>query len=242
MFGFFKCRCRQRLRAEPFPIAWREIIERNVRYHRYLASGDRQELEGLVQVFMAEKAFEGCGGLVLTDEIKVTIAAQACQLLLHRQTDIYPRLISILVYPAAYLAKSIEPIGGPIALEGEQVRLGEAWKSGVVIVSWAELAAASEGRTFGRNLVLHEFAHQLDMEDGAADGTPILERRDRYESWARVLGDEYERLRRDSASVGIPLSTSTGLPIQPSSLPSRPSASSRKLGCCRNVIPHSMRN
>ena len=105
MFGFFKRRRRKRLRAAPFPAAWLEIIERNVRFYACLPDADRQELQGLVQIFLAEKTFEGCGGLELTDEIKVTIAAQACLLLLHRQTDIYPRLITILVYPSAYLAK-----------------------------------------------------------------------------------------------------------------------------------------
>jgi Mlc titration factor MtfA (ptsG expression regulator) len=199
VFGFFKRRRRRRLQTEPFPPAWREIIERNVRIYAYLPATDRTELEGLVQIFMAEKSFEGCGGLALTDEIKITIAAQACQLLLRRRTDVYPRLISILVYPTAYVAKSVEPIGGPVALEGEQIRLGEAWKGGVVIVSWDELEATAQGRTFGHNLVLHEFAHQLDMEDGAADGTPILENRSQYQRWVKILSAEYARLRRDSA-------------------------------------------
>ena len=82
------------------------MIERNVPFYACLPEADRHELQGLVQIFLAEKTFEGCGGLVLTDEIKVTIAAQACLLLLHRQTDIYPRLITILVYPSAYVAKA----------------------------------------------------------------------------------------------------------------------------------------
>jgi len=199
VFGFFKRRRRERLRSAPFPPAWLEIIEKNVPSYASLPEADRRELQGLVQVFLAEKHFEGCGGLELTDEITVTIAAQACRLLLHRETDIYPRLITILVYPTAYLARSVRSIGGPAVLEGEEVRLGEAWKSGVVVVSWDEVKATSLGLTYGRNLVLHEFAHQLDMEDGADDGTPRLERRGQYETWAKVLGEEYDRLRRDSA-------------------------------------------
>ena len=99
MFGFFKRRRRKRLLAEPFPAAWLAMIERNVAFYACLPDADRRELQGLIQIFLAEKTFEGCGGLVLTDEMKVTIAAQACLLLLHRQTDIYPRLITILVYP-----------------------------------------------------------------------------------------------------------------------------------------------
>jgi Mlc titration factor MtfA (ptsG expression regulator) len=199
VFGFFKRRRRERLRAVPFPAGWLGFLEQNVPFYACLPDVDRRELQGLIQVFLSEKHFEACGGLELTDEIKVTIAAQACRLLLHRQTDYFPRLITILVYPAAYIAKSVLPIGGPAVLEGEQVRLGEAWKSGVVVVSWDDVRATALGLTSGRNLVLHEFAHQLDMEDGSADGTPILERRSQYAAWAKVLGEEYQRLRRDDA-------------------------------------------
>ncbi len=199
MFGFFKRRRRERLRLAPFPPAWRELIETNVPFYALLPEADRRELQGLVQVFLAEKHFEGCGGLELTDEIRVTIAAQACRLLLHRETDIYPRLITILVYPSAYIARSVQPIGGLTVLEGERVRLGEAWKNGVVVVSWDDVKATSLGLTYGRNLVLHEFAHALDMEDGTDDGTPRLEQRSQYETWAKVLGEEFDRLRRHSA-------------------------------------------
>jgi Mlc titration factor MtfA (ptsG expression regulator) len=198
MFGFFKRRRRDRLRSAPFPPRWREVLEANDPTYRLLTESDRRELEAHIQVFLAEKYFEGCGGLELTDEIKLTIAAQACRLLLHRDTDYYPRLITILVYPGAYFASSVEPIGGGVVLHGEQIRLGEAWKSGVVVLSWDEVQADLRDIHDGRNLVLHEFAHLLDMEDGSADGTPLLESRSQHAAWARVLGDEYERLRRDS--------------------------------------------
>jgi Mlc titration factor MtfA (ptsG expression regulator) len=160
---------------------------------------DRRELEGHIQVFFAEKNFEGCGGLVLVEEIKVTIAAQACVLLLHREADSFPRVITILVYPSAYLASTAESIGGGVVLEGEQVRLGEAWKGGVVVLSWKEIQAIAAGAVPGQNLVLHEFAHQLDMEDGTAEGTPLLESLRHYTSWKEVMEGEYERLRRDHA-------------------------------------------
>ena len=198
VFGFFKRRRRNRLRSTPFPADWLEIIERNVRFYACLPDADRQELQGLVQIFLAEKTFEGCGGLVLTDEIKVTIAAGACLLLLHRQTDIYPRLVTILVYPRAYLAKAVKPIGGPVVLEGESARLGESWASGVVVLSWHDVRAGASDIHDGQNLVLHEFAHQLDREDGAINGTPLLEQRSQYLAWGRVLNAEYERLQRDS--------------------------------------------
>jgi Mlc titration factor MtfA (ptsG expression regulator) len=196
MFGFFKRRRRERLRAAPFPPEWDAILRKNVPLYDRLGEADRRELQGHIQVFLAEKHFEGCGGLALTDEIKVTIAAQACLLLLHRQTDYYRRLITILVYPSAYLAKSVEPIGGGFVLEGEQGRLGEAWADGVVVLSWDDVRAGASDIKDGHNVVLHEFAHQLDQEDGVADGAPILDRRSRYVAWARVLGAEYEQLRQ----------------------------------------------
>jgi MtfA peptidase len=202
VFGFFKRRRRQRLRSAPFPAAWLQIIEKNVPFYTWLPDADRQELQGLVQIFLAEKSFEGCGGLELTDEIKLTIAAQACLLLLHRETDIYPRLITILVYPSAYAAKAVRSIGthigGHLVLEGEVHPLGESWSSGVVVLSWDDVKAGASDFDDGQNLVLHEFAHQLDGEDGALNGAPLLEQPGQYVAWARVLNDEYERLQRDS--------------------------------------------
>jgi Mlc titration factor MtfA (ptsG expression regulator) len=198
MFGFFKQHRRQRLRSQPFPPAWLTIIERNVSIYNRLPQADRRELQGHIQVLLSEKHFEGCGGLELTDDIKVTIAAQACLLLLHRETGYYPRLITILVYPHAYVAKSVEPIGRGVVLEGETARLGEAWKEGVVVLSWDDVRRGASDLHDGHNVVLHEFAHQLDQQDGTADGAPILEHRSRYVTWARVLSADYEQLRQDT--------------------------------------------
>ena len=198
MFGMFKKQRRERLRSQPFPPPWLDIIERNVPIFNRLPPADQRELQGDIQVFLDEKRFEGCGGLELTDEIRVTIAAQACLLLLRRETDYYPRLITILVYPHAYVAKGVEAIGGRVVLEGETVRLGEAWKDGVVVLSWDDVRSGASDVHDGHNVVLHEFAHQFDQQDGAADGTPILEHRSQYVSWARVLSEDYDQLRRDA--------------------------------------------
>ena len=227
MFGFFKRRRRERLRAAPFPPVWGQILQKNVPYYDRLDEADRKELHGHIHVFLAEKHFEGCGGLALTDEIKVTIAAQACLLLLHRDTDYYRRLVTVLVYPSAYRAKGVEVLGGGVVLEGEEARLGEAWTGGVVVLSWDDVRAGASDIHDGHNVVLHEFAHQLDQEDGSADGAPILDRRSQYVAWARVLGSEYEQLRRASRAGKEACSTGTGRPILPSSSPWRRSASSR---------------
>jgi MtfA peptidase len=132
LLSFFKRRRRDVVRSEPFPEEWREIMQRNMPHARRLSAADRRELEGHVQVFLAEKSFEGCGGLELTDEIRVTIAAHACLLLLRRDDADYPDLESILVYPSAYVAKATRNEGG-VVIASEDVRLGESWHRGTVV-------------------------------------------------------------------------------------------------------------
>jgi hypothetical protein len=195
MFDFFKNRRREALRQEPLTPAERAILEKNVHYLATLDEGDRRAHEGLVRIFLAEKSFEGCGGLELTEEIKVTIAGLACILLLGRETDIYPDVDAILVYPSAYRAVGRTNEGG-VLVEGEQARLGESWTRGVVIVAWDHVKATATQPGHGQNVVLHEFAHQLDGEDGAMDGAPDLGARAKYTSWARVLGEEFGELSK----------------------------------------------
>ena len=194
MFDFLRRRRREALRAQPLPPAWRAVIEANVPYLRRLPPEDLEELAGHVQVFLAEKRFEGCGGLEITDEIRVTIAAQACLLLLHRETDYYPELETLLVYPGAYVAPAREVREGVVVVEGAQPRLGESWSRGVVVLSWDGVLSGAADVSDGHNLVLHEFAHQLDQESGDADGAPELPERSMYAAWARVLGREYAAL------------------------------------------------
>src|SRR5687768_818375 len=130
-------RRRERLRSMPAPPSWRSILEQNLSIFRRLPSADQTELLGHVQVFLGEKHFEGCGGLELTEEIRVTIAAQACVLLLHRDTDYYPRVTSILVYPSTYVAEEERSIGGGIWEEGGEVRLGHTHeRMGVIVLAW----------------------------------------------------------------------------------------------------------
>jgi len=152
---------------------------------------------GHVQVFLSEKRFEGCGGLQITDEVRVTIAAQACVLLLHRPSDDYPELSSILVYPTTYLVPGSHTGPGGLVSEDSQARLGESWTRGEVVLVWDSVLSGAADIHDGHNVVLHEFAHQLDQEDGVGDGAPILPRRSMYVAWARVLGHEFDHLVRD---------------------------------------------
>ena len=201
MFGYFRKRRRAKLRRRPFPEAWLEIIRENVPVYGRMPEEAQDELLEHVQVFLHEKRFEGCGGLEITDEIRVTIAAQACVLLVHRKSRYFPKLRSILVYPQAYVTKATSWSEDGTLTEEASHRLGESWSTGSVVLSWNASKHGAASEHDGQNVVFHEFAHQLDQEDGSADGAPILgrgvaltERRSMYVSWARIMQDEYDRL------------------------------------------------
>jgi hypothetical protein len=155
-----------------------------------------------MQVFLAEKNFEGCGGLTMSDEIKLSIAAQACLLLLHRATEYYPALRSVLVYPVNYVVTTTRPVGVGVLEESRTVRAGESWREGVVVLAWDAVLQGIQAPEKGHNVVLHEFAHQLDYEDGQADGRPLLGhgeprevRQQRYADWTRIMRGEFENLQ-----------------------------------------------
>lgn len=192
---------RKRLREREFPAEWRAILERRLPYYRCLPAADRRELEGHIQVFLAEKWFEGCAGFVVTDEVRVLIAAQACVLLLHRETDYYPGMRTVLVYPEMYLSngRSVGPAG--VVSEGPMWRRGESWYTpgagGPVVLSWRDVQAGAADVHDGFNVVFHEFAHQLDGESGAVEGTPALEDRAQFEAWSRVMAREFGALVDD---------------------------------------------
>ncbi len=182
----------------PFPAEWKAILARNVPLVSRLEAAERKALENRVQIFVAEKRFEGCGGLEVTDEMRVTIAGQACILVLHidEEEDLFPTVESVLVYPSGYRATGVVQPGGIVV--DESARAGEAWQQGAVVLAWDEvLRAAHDPR---HNLVMHEFAHALDQEDGSADGAPLLPVRAMYGPWARVLGAEYADLVQEFQS------------------------------------------
>ena len=204
MFGRSKQRRRTQLRTQTVPDHWRGIIARNVSFFARLSAQDQTELLGHLQVFLAEKLFEGCAGLALTDEIRVTIAAQACLLLLHRTTDYFPMLETILVYPSTYVVDDNRPLEGSIWQEGPSRRLGETGRRmGTMVLAWDAAQYGGVDPSDGKNVVLHEFAHQLDFENHATDGTPALETRQQQLEWAQVMRTEFASLRA-ADETGIP--------------------------------------
>jgi len=198
MLGFFQRRRRRRIGAAPFPDRCLDVLGRNAPFYARLPEGDKRELQRHIIVFLDEKTFEGCGDLELTEEMAVTVAAHACRLLLHRETNYYLTVSSILIYPEAYVAPVVEESDDWFVTEGEEDREGEASRYGTVVLSWAEVLSGIRAEGEGRNLVIHEFSHQLDMEDGEADGAPPLPSRRHYAEWSAVLGREYDRLRADA--------------------------------------------
>ena len=192
-------RRRRKLRAAPFPPEWRAILRRRVPRYATLPFDVRRELERLVVVFMAEQDFEGCAGQEIDDEVRVTIAAQACLLMLGRKPRYFPGLSTILVYPAAFVVERLRPEPSGVLQETRQALSGESWSHGQVVLSWEDVLQGASDPADGRNVVIHEFAHQLDQEKGYANGAPLLHARSRYERWARVLGEEFARLREQAA-------------------------------------------
>ena len=193
MFGFFKEWQRKKIRRRTIPSKWIDILKANFGIYKELSSVDQLELQKHILVFLAEKKFEGCGGLEINDEIRVTIAAQACLLLLHRKSSYYPSLKTILVYPSSYLAKN------PYDSKDHSHRLGESWQYGPVVLAWDSSKRGGKNAFDGSNVVIHEFAHQLDQMDGVADGSPTLgkdeeieKRKLKYRSWALVFTKEFE--------------------------------------------------
>jgi Mlc titration factor MtfA (ptsG expression regulator) len=196
-FRWLKERRRRTILAAPFPVPWLDVLKHNVHTYGRLSADEQGRVRNYVQVFVAEKNWEGCGGLVMTDEVRVTIAAQAAILVLGLDEQYFDRVLSILVYPSAYVAPGKRISEGGIVSEGESARLGEAWYRGPVIFSWTDVLAGGRHETHG-NVVYHEFAHQLDMLNGQyVDGTPPLETADQDRRWLDTTNTEYERLVHD---------------------------------------------
>ncbi len=184
IFGWLKRRRRTKLRARPFPDAWDAHLATHVPQAAQLPPTLARKLREDVLVFAAEKTWVGCNGLAITDEIRVTIAANACLLLLGatRPHHYFDGVLSVLVYPDSFRGS----VGG----DDDAETMGEAWQHGPVILSWSEIL---DNRTDDRNVVVHEFAHQLDGLDGEMEGIPPLSRQ-QHERWEAIADREYREL------------------------------------------------
>ena len=177
---------------------WRAILERNIPIYSRMSGDVRAQLDKLVQQFLHQKKFVGCAGLEVDDEMRLTIAAQACLLLLNRPTRVYPALHTVLVYPSAFMVPRTQPDAAGVVTESRQDLLGESWGDGRVILAWDHVRRGAADWTDGQNVVLHEFAHQLDSESGSNNGAPYLGSTTSYRSWSEVLSRDFANLRNEA--------------------------------------------
>ena len=184
----------------------RVIVEKALPWFRRLPGELRPRLEGVMRVLLEEKIFEACGDLPeVTEEMRLVITAQAGLLVVNRPPPWYPELVSILVYPTAFTAPVREYLGDGVEIVDMEERLGESSAAGTVVLAWDAVLRGGSNHEDGLNLVLHEFAHQLDQLNGDADGAPILDHARDYDSWSRVFhaayGRHVEESGREEATV-----------------------------------------
>jgi len=184
---------RETLARQPFPEAWRSILRRRFPLYKHLPAELQSRLEGFIHIFLDEKVLLGRGGMTVNDDVRVLIAAQACLLILNKKTDFYPNFETILVYPDVYQANAMENQQGVVS-QHRQLRAGESWHRGPVVVAWQSVVEGAQDPNDGANVVFHEFSHKLDEEDSVMDGTPVLAGRKQYSDWVRAFSAEYEQL------------------------------------------------
>ena len=192
VFSWFKDR-RKELLAEPFPAAWHDYLAANMRHYAYLDPAGQERVQTVVRVLVAEKHWDGGRGFAVSDEMRVTVAAQASLLVLGLDEPYYfDRVQSIILYPDIYIRppQFRQYYNGPRSTR----LLGEAWYHSPIVLSWKHVLQAGRNQSNGGNVVLHEFAHHLDGLDGQVDGTPPLAGREREKTWYRVSEAEYRRL------------------------------------------------
>ena len=194
---------RNKIKNRPFKKEWRKIIQQRMPYFRQMPADLQLQLKQHIQVFLAEKNFIGCNGVIITDEIRITVAAQACLLLLNRKTDYYPKLQTILVYPSAFIKKQQSRQESGVLFTQNIALAGESWDFGKVVLSWQDAVEGAKIPDDGHNVVIHEFAHQLDQENGRANGAPILGKDQSYQAWSDAFSIQYEKLQSQEKR-GVP--------------------------------------
>jgi Mlc titration factor MtfA (ptsG expression regulator) len=199
MFEWIRKRKPKQLTKQPFPIEWCSILEHRFPHYAYLNSDEKQRLGTLIQLFIAQKRFEGRREMEITDEVRVLVAANACLLILELSFDFFRDVSAVLVYPSAMTRP--EALFGDRHTHGEVTRKetplsGEAHENGPVMLAWDSITGNAIQADDGLNVIFHEFAHKLDMLTGEADGVPPLHQASDYTAWAEVCGREYRHLVR----------------------------------------------
>jgi hypothetical protein len=181
-------RRRARLAATPLPAPLAAALAGTRAWQR-LPQEMRPRLAGKVRVFVAEHDIVGCGGLSVTDAMRAEVAAGACLLVLNRDGHCFDELRTILLYPDEFVVRD-DVVEDGIVTERQRALAGQSWDTSRIILSWRDVRDAGDGY----NVVLHEFAHYLDQDEGAANGAPLLGAPRDYARWAAVMQQAYEEL------------------------------------------------
>ena len=190
MFGWFKARRRKQVLAQPFPRPWQELLHHRVWQYRELSAAHRDKLHNCVKVMVAEKTWEGCDGFQVTDAIRVTIAGHAAMMLLGTRDYFFGGVRTVLVYPHAFDRRTNHQ-----GLYDSELRGGEAWQNGPIVLSWDDVIGSSRFSKTAQNIVVHEFAHHLDGLDGEMGGTPIFANKADQKEWSTVMQREFADLQ-----------------------------------------------
>lgn len=187
-----------RIQKKPFPEPWQQTLLDRLPFVVNIPHAEQQQLQFLIKLFLADKKFYGCAGQEIDDDIRVTVAAQACLLILNQGRTPYPDLESILIYPSTFVAT--REVANELGLVSTNhiAMLGESWSQGKVVLAWDNVQKGVINLQDGHNVVLHEFAHQLDHESGSTNGAPVLHTRGAYKSWAHIFSEEFEELQKDA--------------------------------------------
>lgn len=185
MLGLWRSWRRRRWRKDPFPEEWRRVLEKRVPFWGQISAPLRPRFEHMLTCFIREKAWIPAGGMELSDDVRVVIAATAVRLVLHLDLSYLDRLTEIVVYPAVYKHP-----------EGDGAIFGEAHRFGTVVLAWDAVTHGVRNPRDGEDTATHEFAHVLDRATGAFDGTPMLAEFSAYRSWADIMSRNFKRLRR----------------------------------------------
>jgi Mlc titration factor MtfA (ptsG expression regulator) len=195
LFSWLRNRRRRKLLAEPFPIRWEKFLRENIAHYARLSEAEQARLRDITRILVAEKEWEGGRGLFVTEEMKVTIAAQAALLLLGADHDYYARVDSVVVYPGAFRTPVRDEFWEDDDLSDQELD-GQAVYRGPVILSWEDVLPEGRDPDCGYNVVIHEFAHQLDFLDNIVNGTPPLDDPALEARWRYVMTVAFEDHRR----------------------------------------------
>jgi MtfA peptidase len=191
--GRYLKRRRERL---PFPNEWRSLMRARMPLLALLKPEQRVLHERRTREFLADVRFIGCNGLSVTDEMRVLIAGLACLLVLRPDAHVFRSLHAVLIYPSAFWVRHQQPDELGLVSDSPQLRMGESWNGQRVVLSWEDVQAALNGAP--HNVVVHEFAHQLDDENPGSPGAPKLAD---YGQWSKVMRAEFDRLHEHPSVV-----------------------------------------